>query len=95
MEEEVLALQMLGTQLEVLTKLLYSQATSSISETDDIFSLYLGGGGRSAVQIVSGRDSVTAGGGGGGADCLKTRGCGGGGDECTVAHDFDLHRADG
>lgn len=39
----------------------------------------VGGGGRSAVQLVQGTDVVTAGGGGGGADCLKTRGCGGGG----------------
>ena len=63
--------------------------------TDDIFSLCLRGGGRSAVQLVNERDFVTAGGGGGGADCLKTRGCDGGGDECTVAHDRELYRTHG
>ena len=41
--------------------------------------LFSGGGGRSAVQLVLGTDAVTAGGGGGGSDCLKVTGCGGGG----------------
>ena len=45
----------------------------------DLNLMTVGGGGRSAVQLVQGTDVVTAGGGGGGADCLKTRGCGGGG----------------
>lgn len=39
----------------------------------------IGGGGRSAVQIVDGTDVVTAGGGGGGADCRVDKFCGGGG----------------
>ena len=41
--------------------------------------LFSGGGGRSAVQLVLGTDAVTAGGGGGGSDCPKNKGCGGGG----------------
>lgn len=41
--------------------------------------MQIGGGGRSAVQIVDGTDVVTAGGGGGGADCRVDRFCGGGG----------------
>lgn len=44
-----------------------------------IFFITLGGGGRSAVQVVAGVDALTAGGGGGGADCLKSVQCGGGG----------------
>ena len=44
-----------------------------------VFLINLGGGGRSAIQIVSGVDAVTAGGGGGGSDCQKTALCGGGG----------------
>ena len=40
---------------------------------------FVGGGGRSAIQIKLGVDAVTAGGGGGGADCYRTTGCGGGG----------------
>ena len=41
--------------------------------------IFIGGGGRSAIQIKLGVDAVTAGGGGGGADCYRTTGCGGGG----------------
>lgn len=44
-----------------------------------VFLINLGGGGRSAIQIVSGVDAVTAGGGGGGSDCQRTASCGGGG----------------
>lgn len=40
----------------------------------------LGGGGRSAVQLVNGTDAVDAGGGGGGGDCDITLDCGGGGE---------------
>ena len=40
---------------------------------------HVGGGGRSAIQIVNGTDVVTAGGGGGGADCQVQHFCGGGG----------------
>jgi hypothetical protein len=50
--------------------------------------LTIGGGGRSAVQLVQGTDVVTAGGGGGGADCLKTRGCGGGGKKFSIRPNF-------
>jgi hypothetical protein len=38
-----------------------------------------GGGGRSAVQLLSGEDIASAGGGGGGSNCLQSTGCGGGG----------------
>ena len=41
--------------------------------------IMLGGGGRSALQLVQGADVVTAGGGGGGADCRPDIECGGGG----------------
>ena len=51
-------------------------------ERSDNFLNNLGGGGRSAVQVVSGVDALTAGGGGGGSDCLKTVACGGGGTAC-------------
>lgn len=44
-----------------------------------VFLINLGGGGRSAIQIVSGVDAVTAGGGGGGSGCQKAASCGGGG----------------
>lgn len=44
-----------------------------------VFLINLGGGGRSAIQIVSGVDAVTAGGGGGGSGCQKAAFCGGGG----------------
>lgn len=40
----------------------------------------LGGGGRSAVQLVNGTDAVDAAGGGGGGDCDITVDCGGGGE---------------
>lgn len=40
----------------------------------------LGGGGRSAVQLVNGTDAVDAGGGGGGGDCDIAVDCGGGGE---------------
>ena len=39
----------------------------------------LGGGGRSAIQLVRGVDAVDAGGGGGGGDCAVEIDCGGGG----------------
>jgi hypothetical protein len=40
----------------------------------------VGGGGRSAIQLVNGTDAVTAAGGGGGADCPAEYFCGGGGE---------------
>jgi hypothetical protein len=40
---------------------------------------FVGGGGRSAVQVVKGTDAITAAGGGGAADCFNTSYCGGGG----------------
>ena len=40
---------------------------------------FVGGGGRSAVQLVKGTDVITAAGGGGAADCFNTTDCGGGG----------------
>jgi hypothetical protein len=40
----------------------------------------LGGGGRSAVQLVNGTDAVDAAGGGGGGDCDIKVDCGGGGE---------------
>ena len=55
------------------------KASARLKWTLIVYSLILGGGGRSAVQLVQGTDVITAGGGGGGADCLRTRGCGGGG----------------
>ena len=48
--------------------------------------LPIGGGGRSAVQLLSGEDIASAGGGGGGSNCLQSAGCGGGG----KSH-YDLH----
>ena len=42
-----------------------------------IYVWFLGGGGRSSIQLIDGTDAVTAGGGGGGAYCVD--GCGGGG----------------
>jgi hypothetical protein len=45
-----------------------------------------GGGGRSAVQLLSGEDIASAGGGGGGSNCLQSTGCGGGGKSL-----YDLH----
>ena len=56
----------------------------------DFYSLTVGGGGRSAVQLVQGTDVVTAGGGGGGADCLRTRGCGGGGKTISSERNFTI-----
>lgn len=44
------------------------------------YSFSLGGGGRSAVQLVNGTDAVDAAGGGGGGDCDITVDCGGGGE---------------
>lgn len=53
----------------------------------------LGGGGRSAIQLVNGTDAVTAGGGGGGADCEEFLFCGGGGIDiiyhCLAIHLYD------
>jgi hypothetical protein len=40
---------------------------------------FVGGGGRSAVQLAKGTDVITAAGGGGAADCFNTTDCGGGG----------------
>lgn len=40
----------------------------------------VGGGGRSAVQLVNGTDVVDAAGGGGGGDCDIAIDCGGGGE---------------
>ena len=47
----------------------------------DCMTIFAGGGGRSAIQLVNGTDYVTAAGGGGGADCDKLSKCGGGGNQ--------------
>lgn len=47
----------------------------------DFMTIFIGGGGRSAIQLVNGTDYVTAAGGGGGADCDHLSKCGGGGNQ--------------
>lgn len=82
---------MLDTQREVFAKHLKVPMISPLRVTVDVISLSVGGGGRSAVQLVLGRDTVTAGGGGGGADCLKSRGCGGGGKDHMAGYRSIVH----
>ena len=52
----------------------------------------LGGGGRSAVQLVDGTDVLTAGGGGGGGDCRLGYFCGGGG-KCKLLYLYGVRRS--
>lgn len=46
-------------------------------------SIFSGGGGRSAIQLLPGVDTLTVGGGGGGSVCPEHIGCGGGGEAST------------
>ena len=55
-----------------------------ISTVINLAKNHVGGGGRSAIQIVNGTDVVTAGGGGGGADCKVEHFCGGGGKHQSI-----------